>query len=474
MHSFRLPELRLLFGVATFLLPPVAATLVYFQFLDQWFVTDDFLFLQAASGRNIFEFVGRSFTSPIGPNVRPLFELYMFGMYRMFALEGVVYHVANLLLHGAISVLVVLLVLQVSGSRVSGLVAGLVFAVTPAYGVSVTWVTNATSLIAGLCFISAVTLFLRFWGGERRPAYMALSLLMFVAGLLARETVATLPAVLIVLGLAVKPVSSKEELAGFGRVLLPFVIIDAVYVAGQIAQTQFALGVREGVAAYGFDWNVAPALIDRLLWLSLPLPSSSGAWVDTFQWFAFAGISLAVGLHVVWRRWVVPAFFACTIIALLPEGLLPAFTLRYVYVASIFWAGLLACLLAFLVEWWFSTRRFVGEFALAMTLVLLAIIFVPETIDSQRRMPRQAEQMQAIRKQVEAHCPGLGPGRTVFIAGLSISVVVATPTLIDLLAPGTNVVLSSPDDATEGDCLLTQDARGISATRLDSDGTNQR
>jgi hypothetical protein len=215
--------------------------------------------------------------------------------------------------------------------------------------------------------------------------------------------------------------------------------------------------------------------MDRLLWLSLPLPSASGLWLDTFQWFVLVGISLTVGLHVVRRRWVVPAFFACTIIALLPESLLSDFTPRYVYVASIFWAGLLASLLALLAEWPFFKRRFVGGFAVAITLVLLAIVFVPQTIDSQRWMPRQAAEMQKIRKQVEANCPGLGPGRTVFIVALPIAVLRATPTLIDLLAPGTEVVLSSPvptNGASEGDCLLTQDARGISATRLGSDGIN--
>ena len=195
---------RLIFA-SSLMLPLAAATVVYYPSLSQWFFTDDFLWLEAASNPDLGDFIEGSLSFPRRPTPywRPLIDFYFFSMYRVFQLDAGAYHTANLLLHGTVGALVVLLVHRVTRSLLTGLVAAVIFVIAPTYWTSVVWVSNATTLIAAAFALSAIVLYLWYVDVGERPILLGLGAAAFALALLAKETSFVVPGLMVVLGFAV-------------------------------------------------------------------------------------------------------------------------------------------------------------------------------------------------------------------------------------------------------------------------------
>lgn len=115
--------------------------------------------------------------------------------HKLWGLAPFGYHLVNVLLHAAISLLVwrLLARLAVPGAWF----AGALFAVHPLHVESVAWVIERKDLLSSLFYLAAVLTWIRFvetprWG------YYALALALFIAGLLSKSMVVTLPAALLV------------------------------------------------------------------------------------------------------------------------------------------------------------------------------------------------------------------------------------------------------------------------------------
>jgi len=112
------------------------------------------------------------------------------------------YHLINILLHAANAVMVWLILkrLKVPGA----FVAGVIFAVHPMMAESVAWITERKNVLSGLLCLLSLHFYLRYavmrernWAGAWRVYGLALGL--FIAALLSKTIVATLPAVILVL-----------------------------------------------------------------------------------------------------------------------------------------------------------------------------------------------------------------------------------------------------------------------------------
>jgi len=103
------------------------------------------------------------------------------------------YHIVNLALHAAASALLwrALVYFQLPGAWF----AAAIFAVHPLHVESVAWVIGRKDILAALFFLGALLCYFRFVDGARRSRY-GWGLGLFVAGLLCKSTVITLPAVL--------------------------------------------------------------------------------------------------------------------------------------------------------------------------------------------------------------------------------------------------------------------------------------
>ena len=146
-------------------------------------------------------------------------------LYTSFLLEKTVwgidnargFHITNVVLHAANSVLLFLLLAQI-GVPGAWLVAAL-FAVHPIHVESVAWITERKNVLSAFFYFLAALCFLRF-DRTSRLRYLALSLLLFALALFSKTVTAALP---IALGLALwyqgRPLT-RSRLAGLGLMLV--------------------------------------------------------------------------------------------------------------------------------------------------------------------------------------------------------------------------------------------------------------
>src|SRR5262249_41452784 len=137
--------------------------------------------------------------------------------YLIWGLEPFGYHLTNLALHAANTILVFLLAWRIfhaisvpgpeddaSHLRVGAALAALLFGVHPLRVETVAWITERLDLVCGFFYLLAILLYLRSVEtesanvGRSRRCYW-LSVTMFVLALLSKSMAVTLPAVLLVL-----------------------------------------------------------------------------------------------------------------------------------------------------------------------------------------------------------------------------------------------------------------------------------
>ena len=125
------------------------------------------------------------------------------------------FHLVNLAIHTAVSLLVFLLILPVAGT-IPALVGGALFAVHPVHSEAVANVVGRSELYAALFVLGACWLF---WKGtasssSRRVARLLGIGALFVLGLGSKEMAATLPALLVLIALFGNDERCVSERAG--------------------------------------------------------------------------------------------------------------------------------------------------------------------------------------------------------------------------------------------------------------------
>ncbi len=116
--------------------------------------------------------------------------------HKLYGLQPFGYHLVNVLLHLANSVLLWRLALRLSVPGAWAIAA--VFAAHPLHVESVAWVIERKDVLSGLFYLSAALVWVRFTESPNRRRYFA-ALGLYAAGLLSKSIVVTLPAALLVL-----------------------------------------------------------------------------------------------------------------------------------------------------------------------------------------------------------------------------------------------------------------------------------
>ena len=127
---------------------------------------------------------------------RPLSSLSLAVDYSIWGPDPFGFHLTNILLHAASSLLVCLLALGLGTSAGVAWVAGLLFAVHPLHTESVAWIAGRTDVLCFLLAGASLGLFLardRLGGRTGRGLAWAGSLLLFALALLAKEMAAVVP-----------------------------------------------------------------------------------------------------------------------------------------------------------------------------------------------------------------------------------------------------------------------------------------
>lgn len=115
--------------------------------------------------------------------------------HKLWGFAPVGYHIVNLLLHTAVTVLLWRLLLRLKIP--AAWVIAAVFAVHPLHVESVVWVIERKDLLSGLFYLSCVFTYIRFMETRRRGHYIWM-LALFVLGMLSKSIVVTLPTFLLI------------------------------------------------------------------------------------------------------------------------------------------------------------------------------------------------------------------------------------------------------------------------------------
>lgn len=249
------------------------AFIAYSSILDSYFLSDDFAQIGKVLGGDWSVVWGREH----GGFFRPLFILSYVVDSRIWGERPVGYHLTNVLLHGLNSYLIYRLALSLlwpqqlpeESMRRLGVVAGLLFLLHPSHTEAVSWISGRADLLATLFSMAALlACIFHIENGSRR--YLLVSLFSFALALLSKESAASLPFIIVALGIYLARAATGERgKKGFARAIktsAPFFLLLLLF----LVVRRVALGAWLG--GYGAEQhlNFSPGwLRDRFLQASL-------------------------------------------------------------------------------------------------------------------------------------------------------------------------------------------------------------
>ena len=216
----------------------IACLCSYFNTLSADFVWDDNIFIASNPYMKSFKFlpqfliqdfwkVGiRTVTSEY---YRPLLAASFMLDYTIWHNNPFGYHLTNLIFHILVCIFIFLFVQLLIKNRFISFTSALLFSVHPVHTEAVSFISGRVDVISLAFFMLSLVLFLKYASVKRLILY-ALSLLCFLASLLTKEMVVTLPLVVICLDyLFLSQHSVKKVIKNFLRFHMGFFIILGVY-----------------------------------------------------------------------------------------------------------------------------------------------------------------------------------------------------------------------------------------------------
>ncbi len=339
----------------------LAAVLVHAGALGHALVWDDANVLAGmrdAAARGWSALLGAEFLADTGYH-RPVVLLSLRSDDLLGGGAAFMFHLTNVLLHLAASVLTLLLLRAWLRHGAAALAGALLFAVHPAHVESVAFVSGRTDLWVAALGLAAALAWTRWRRGERRAGPVAA--LLFLLALFAKESAYLLPAALLAVS-ALLPPDARDPRPWWRR--------QASWLAVAVLTMAVAAALRVGVAHLGFGEAAAtagsrlgadlatrlghlPALVAwylRLLLIPWPLNAYWSAHHLSPDALTWAAAVAAVGVVALARRHGA-AGLAWTLVFLLPVlGFAPLqgapFAERFLYLPSFGWCLIAGALFA--------------------------------------------------------------------------------------------------------------------------------
>src|SRR6185503_19297949 len=129
------------------------------------------------------------------PYYRPMFMGLFTVNYSIFGTAAWGWHLVNVLVHVGVTLLVWLVVKEMTDRKGVATIAAALFAVHPAHSESVAWISGVTDPLMALFVLTSFYFYLRFKKTGRK-SLMALGLVLFLPAALTKETAFALPLVI--------------------------------------------------------------------------------------------------------------------------------------------------------------------------------------------------------------------------------------------------------------------------------------
>jgi protein O-mannosyl-transferase len=186
------------------LVPAALALLVSINTLSNGFVTDDIsqilnnAFIKKLSNlplvftSRVWDFATEDVVLTLGSYYRPTLNALFIINYAIFGESAWGWHLVNALIHGAVTLLVFVVVREMTTRPWLAATTACLFAVHPAHVEAVAWVSGVTDLLMSLFLLPAFYFYLRSRKSNRKYL-MLLSLAFYLFALLSKETALALP-----------------------------------------------------------------------------------------------------------------------------------------------------------------------------------------------------------------------------------------------------------------------------------------
>jgi hypothetical protein len=171
----------------------------------QYFLADDFGLVQHLHNlpfSRLLSYFASDWTEGIYgmrlDELRPLLALsYRFDAAVWGATNSAGYHLTNVLLHALCALLVLAIARSIApANRWAGLVAGSLFAILSCHAEPLAWISGRVDSLASAFYLGAFLCFVRYRSRQTRTAYAG-ALILFSLGLFAKQSVVTLPLLLL-------------------------------------------------------------------------------------------------------------------------------------------------------------------------------------------------------------------------------------------------------------------------------------
>ena len=175
---------------------------------------------------------------------------------RLFGLNPAGHHLVSLLLHTANTLLLFMVLWEMTAALWKSVFVAALFAVHPLHVESVAWASERKDVLSGLFWILTMGAYLRY---VRRPTagWYLLTLFVFAAGLMAKPMLVTLPFVLLLLDYW--PLDRLRSRAAIFE-KIPFFILSAVSSVVTFL-VQRSAGAMPGIERLALQWRIVNAVI---------------------------------------------------------------------------------------------------------------------------------------------------------------------------------------------------------------------
>jgi len=277
------------------------------------------------------------FTAPIAKLYVPLTWLSFAVDYQIWGRDPFGYHLTNLLLHLANTLLVLALVYQVLRERSPlavpvAILSAAIFGVHPLRVESVAWATERKDVLFAFFYLLAAVAYLR-WVREKKRAAYWLCLILFIASALSKSAAVTFPLVLLLLDACLFRRRALAEKIPFFAVSL---IVGLVTVAAQAGGEGQTLVNTEAVPVWGrlglvgycslfyvkkFFWPFHLSAVypgfDELGWT----PLKAAVWFCAFAAITTSILALRRRVPALWPSWMYYLITLSPTIGLVPAGI---------------------------------------------------------------------------------------------------------------------------------------------------------
>ncbi|MBF0316972.1 MAG: tetratricopeptide repeat protein [Nitrospirae bacterium] len=327
-----------------------------------------------------------AFTTTYGGNWHPLTWLSHMLDVNIHGLSPGGHHLTSLMLHASNSVLLFLLLQKTTRARWQSAFMAAAFAIHPMHVESVAWVAERKDVLSGLFWILALLAYVRYVEGPCTKRYVALGIL-FIAGLMAKPMVVTLPVVLVLVDLWPLERFKQKTLAALITEKLPLFAIAGISSLITI-YAQKSVGAVSSLTLVPLDLRISNALVSYVrytlkllvptgLSVSYPLPDNLPSWLVVGSLLILLAVS-ATAVATIRRRPFLSAGWFWYMVTLLPViGLVQVgaqgMADKYTYIPSI---GLFVAVTMTISEWiskypTSNMQRVVGNAVIASAVVVV-------------------------------------------------------------------------------------------------------